>query len=269
MTDRPEATPAERAAETVGETPAETVGETTGKTTGETARETGGETPAEIVGETTGKTAGGTAGETGGETPAETVGETTGKTAGETAGKTGGEALPEAGRQARFAAEVALAERADEVAVLDLRGLAGFTDFFVIAGAGSERRRRTIVEAVERRVRERFGRKPTHLEGYPASGWMLADYVDFLVHVFSPESRDLYRIDRLWGDADRWVPPAPPSPEADADSRAADSDPPAADLDRPPADFDPPPAAEPGEAAPPPGADDESGAETGDPGAGA
>lgn len=204
-----------------------------------------------------------------GETPEKTVGETTGKTAGKTAGKTGGEALPEAGRQARFAAEVALAERADEVAVLDLRGLAGFTDFFVIAGAGSERRRRTIVEAVERRVRERFGRKPTHLEGYPASGWMLADYVDFLVHVFSPESRDLYRIDRLWGDADRWVPPVPPSPEAGTDSRAADSDPPAADLDPPPADFDPPPAAEPGEAAPPGGADRESGAETGDPGAGA
>lgn len=190
-----------------------------------------GETPAETVGET----------------PEKTVGETTGKTAGETAGKTTGEALPEAGRQARFAAEVALAERADEVAVLDLRGLAGFTDFFVIAGAASERRRRTIVEAVERRVRERFGRKPTHLEGYPASGWMLADYVDFLVHVFSPESRDLYRIDRLWGDADRWVPEAPPPP---------------------PASGTPPEEPEPGEPAPP-GADRESAAGTGDPGAGA
>lgn len=127
---------------------------------------------------------------------------------------TPGETLPEAGRQARFAAEVALAERASEVVVLDLRGLAGFTDFFVIAAAASERRRRTIVEAVERRVRERFGRKPTHLEGYPASGWMLADYVDFLVHVFSPESRDLYQIDRLWGDAERWTPEPPPQPGA-------------------------------------------------------
>lgn len=138
---------------------------------------------------------------------------------------TAGEALPEAGRQARFAAEVALAERASEVVVLDLRGLAGFTDFFVIAAAASERRRRTIVEAVERRVRERFGRKPTHLEGYPASGWMLADYVDFLVHVFSPESRDLYQIDRLWGDAERWTPEPPPPPEASSDTPETSSEP--------------------------------------------
>lgn len=178
------------------------------------------------------------------------------------------ETLPEAAVQARFAAEVALAERADEVAVLDLRGLAGFTDFFVIAGAGSERRRRTIIEAVERRVRERFGRKPTHLEGYPASGWMLADYVDFLVHVFSPESRDLYRIDRLWGDADRWIPDLPPgtpgTPETTADTPAAVPDPPGAVPETA--------GPAPGEA-PPPGSDrqsaGESGPETGDPGGGA
>lgn len=173
-----------------------------------------------------------------------------------------GETLPEAALQARFAAEVALAERADEVAVLDLRGLAGFTDFFVIAGAGSERRRRTIVEAVERRVRERFGRKPTHLEGYPASGWMLADYVDFLVHVFSPESRDLYRIDRLWGDADRWVPdPTGAVPEP----TAAVADPPEAlpGPAGPEPDETPPPGPE-SESGPESGA--EAGAATGDPG---
>ncbi len=189
-------------------------------------------------------------------------------TAEKTPEATVGETLPEAAVQARFAAEVALAERADEVAVLDLRGLAGFTDFFVIAGAGSERRRRTIIEAVERRVRERFGRKPTHLEGYPASGWMLADYVDFLVHVFSPESRDLYRIDRLWGDADRWIPDPPPgtpgTPETTADPpEAASGSPPAVPETAGPA---------PGEA-PPPGSDresaGESGPETGNPGGGA
>lgn len=192
---------------------------------------------------------------------------TTDGTAEKTPDATVGETLPEAAVQARFAAEVALAERADEVAVLDLRGLAGFTDFFVIAGAGSERRRRTIIEAVERRVRERFGRKPTHLEGYPAS-WMLADYVDFLVHVFSPESRDLYRIDRLWGDADRWIPDLPPgtpgTPETTADPpEAASGSPPAVPETAGP---------EPGEV-PPPGSDresaGESGPETGNPGGGA
>lgn len=107
---------------------------------------------------------------------------------------------------ARFAAEVALLEKAEDVVVLDLRDLAGFTDFFVIATARSERRRATIVDAVGRRLRERFRRKPAHLEGYPAAGWLLADYVDLVVHVFSPESRELYQLERLWGDANRWLP---------------------------------------------------------------
>lgn len=118
---------------------------------------------------------------------------------------------------ARFAAEVAVLEKAEDVVVLDLRGLAGFTDFFVIATARSERRRTTIVDAVERRLRERFGRKPTHLEGYPAAGWLLGDYVDFVVHVFSRESRELYQLERLWGDADRWSPEAPGAGEDPAD----------------------------------------------------
>ena len=123
---------------------------------------------------------------------------------------------PDAGAEscARFAAEVALLEKAEDAVVLDLRGLAGFTDFFVIASAGSERRRTTILDAVERGLRERFGRKPMHLEGYPAAGWLLGDYADFVVHVFSPESRELYQLERLWGDAGRWRP-EPPVPAGD------------------------------------------------------
>lgn len=121
---------------------------------------------------------------------------------------------------ARFAAEIALLEKGEEVVVLDLRGLAGFTDFFVIATARSERRRATIVDAVERRLRERFGRKSTHREGYPAAGWLLGDYVDFVVHVFSPESRELYQLEKLWGDAGRWFP----EPPAASDGAASPSD---------------------------------------------
>ena len=124
---------------------------------------------------------------------------------------------------ARLSAEAALIEKADEVVVLDLRGLAGFTDFFVIGTAQSERRRRTIVEAVQRCLRERFGRKPMHVEGYPAAGWLLADYVDFVVHVFSPESRELYQLERLWGDAGRWYPEPLPAAAAAAADTAADT----------------------------------------------
>ncbi len=117
---------------------------------------------------------------------------------------------------ARFAAEVALSELGEDVVVLDLRGLAGFTDFFVIGSAATERRRRTIVDAVESRVRERFGRKPMHLEGYPASGWLLADYVDFVVHIFAPETRSLYQLEKLWGDAARFAPEPRATPPGDA-----------------------------------------------------
>ena len=138
--------------------------------------------------------------------------------------------LPESGRQARFAAGVALAELASEVVVLDLRGLAGFTDFFVIATADSERRRRTVAEAVERRVREEFGRKPTHLEGFPSAGWLLADYVDFVVHIFAGETRDLYQLERLWGDAERWVPERPPADPVPRAAPAGGGETPAADA---------------------------------------
>ena len=126
------------------------------------------------------------------------------------------ESVPNASAEscARFSAEVAQLERAEDVVVLDLRGLAAFTDFFVIATAGSERRRKTIVDAVERRVRERVGRKPVHLEGYPAAGWLLADYVDFVFHVFSRESRELYQLEKLWGDAGRWYPEPHPGDTA-------------------------------------------------------
>ena len=110
------------------------------------------------------------------------------------------------------AAETALAEQAAEVVVLDLRGLAGFTDYFVIGTAATERRRQTVMDAIERCLRRRFRRKPRHFEGYPSAGWLLADYVDFVVHIFSPESRTMYRLERLWGDAARWSPTPPEKP---------------------------------------------------------
>ncbi len=125
----------------------------------------------------------------------------------------------------RWAARLAREEKADDVVVLDLRGIADFTDFFVIASAASERRRRTVVDRVEVGIRERFGRKPLHLEGYPAGGWVLADYVDFVVHVLSPEWRESVQLERLWGDAERLEPEAAEPPEDPAARPAAERDP--------------------------------------------
>ncbi len=115
----------------------------------------------------------------------------------------------------RHAARIALEEKAEDVLVLDLRGIADFADFFVIATAASERRRRTVADRVDAGLRERFGRKPNHLEGYPSGGWVLADYLDFVVHVFSPEWRESVQLERLWGDARRFAPD-PPAPPGDA-----------------------------------------------------
>lgn len=101
-----------------------------------------------------------------------------------------------------IAVRTALEKKAEDVAVLDLRKAAGFTDFFVICTGSNPRQIGAIVDAVERAVREECGEKPTLVEG-EASRWVLLDYFDFLVHVFNPESRTFYDLERLWGSAER------------------------------------------------------------------
>ncbi len=102
----------------------------------------------------------------------------------------------------RAAVDSALAKKADEVLVLDLRGIASFTDFFILCTGQSNRQLRSIADGVEESLRARR-RKPSHVEGYPNGEWILMDYVDFVVHVFTPSSRSYYDLERLWGDADR------------------------------------------------------------------
>jgi ribosome-associated protein len=102
----------------------------------------------------------------------------------------------------RAAVEATRDKKALEIVVLDLRGIASFTDYFLIC-AGSSRRQ---IETIADEVREKLGkakRKPTHIEGYPRGDWILMDYVDFVVHVFTPQSRAYYDLERLWGDAKR------------------------------------------------------------------
>ncbi|GAB4376076.1 MAG: ribosome silencing factor [Acidobacteriota bacterium] len=94
-----------------------------------------------------------------------------------------------------------LAERkAEELVVIDLRGRIPFADFFVICHGTSERQVRSLAEAVEGEVRERTGLRPRR-EGELGAEWVLLDYGDVLVHVFSEAGREYYRLDRLWGDA--------------------------------------------------------------------
>jgi ribosome-associated protein len=98
------------------------------------------------------------------------------------------------------AVRVLHARKAEELAVLDLRDRIPFADYFVVCHGTSERQVRSLAEAVESEVREATGQKPRK-EGQLGAEWILLDYGDVLVHVFSPDARDFYRLDRLWGDA--------------------------------------------------------------------
>ena len=93
-------------------------------------------------------------------------------------------------------------KKAIELVVLDLRKAAGFTDFFVICSGTNPRQIRAIADAVVDALAEQ-GAKPAHVEGYDRSEWILLDYFDFIVHVFAPETRLFYGLERLWGSAER------------------------------------------------------------------
>ncbi|HZP46935.1 MAG TPA: ribosome silencing factor [Vicinamibacterales bacterium] len=104
--------------------------------------------------------------------------------------------------QIELAVRAADDKQAIELVVLDLRKAAGFTDFFVICSGTNPRQIRAIADAVMEALAAQ-GAKPAHVEGYERSEWILLDYFDFIVHVFAPETRLFYGLERLWGSAER------------------------------------------------------------------
>jgi ribosome-associated protein len=104
------------------------------------------------------------------------------------------------------AARAAAAKQAVDVTILDVHGLIVITDYFVIASGETDRQVKTIVEEVERAVRD-LGEKPVRREGDASSRWVLLDYIDVVVHVFAQEEREYYDLERLWRDAPRlgWI----------------------------------------------------------------
>ena len=93
-------------------------------------------------------------------------------------------------------------KKASEFVVLDLRKAAAFTDFFLICSASNARQIRAIADAVIEALAV-DGLKPAHVEGYDRSEWVLVDYFDFIVHIFTRETRLFYGLERLWGNAER------------------------------------------------------------------
>jgi len=100
------------------------------------------------------------------------------------------------------AVDAAQAKKAEALTVLDLRAASGFTDYFVICTGTNVRQVRAIADGVVAAL-SRMGMKPAHIEGYDRSEWILLDYFDFVVHVFAPETRLFYSLERLWGSAAR------------------------------------------------------------------
>ncbi len=100
------------------------------------------------------------------------------------------------------AVKAALDKKALDVVVLDLRNTPAFTDFFVLCSGQSTRQVKAITDAVEETLRA-AKIKPAHVEGYDRAEWILMDYFTFIVHVFTPQTRAFYSLERLWGDAER------------------------------------------------------------------
>jgi len=100
------------------------------------------------------------------------------------------------------AVRAALDKKGQDVVVLDLRDTPAFTDFFVLCSGLNPRQVKAIADAVEETLRASKVR-PAHVEGYDRAEWVLMDFFNFIVHVFTPQTRTFYGLERLWGDAER------------------------------------------------------------------
>jgi ribosome-associated protein len=97
--------------------------------------------------------------------------------------------------------EMALDRKAEDVVSLDLRAMSGFADYFLICSGRSDRQCRAIHDAIHLGMKQRHGILPSRVEGVTEGRWILMDYLDVVIHVFTPETRERYRLEQLWGEA--------------------------------------------------------------------
>jgi ribosome-associated protein len=97
-------------------------------------------------------------------------------------------------------AELAADRKAIDIVVLDVRGVVGYTDLFVICSGNTERQAKAIHDAVHQGLKDRHRLLPRRVEGATEARWILMDYLDVVVHVFTPETRAYYRLETLWGE---------------------------------------------------------------------
>jgi ribosome-associated protein len=94
-------------------------------------------------------------------------------------------------------------KKAIDIVALDLRDVAGYTDFFLICSGGTDRQTKAIHDGIHEGMKKDHGVLPRRVEGLGQARWILMDYLDCVVHVFTPDMRDYYRLEQLWGDVPR------------------------------------------------------------------
>jgi ribosome-associated protein len=104
---------------------------------------------------------------------------------------------------ARRLAALADSKKAEDLVVLDMRGLVAYTDFLAICTARNDRQAKAIVDEVRLQVKHETGLLPGGVDGAGEAGWIILDYLDCVLHVFTPEARDRYQLEDLWRDAAR------------------------------------------------------------------
>jgi ribosome-associated protein len=102
---------------------------------------------------------------------------------------------------AQTIAEYASERKALDIVQLDLRGIIGYADYFIICTGRSDRQAKAIHDAIHQGIKTTYGILPRRVEGLTEGRWILMDYLDVVVHVFTPETRGYYRLEQLWGEA--------------------------------------------------------------------
>ena len=97
-------------------------------------------------------------------------------------------------------ASLAADKKAVDVIELDVRGVLGYTDFFLVCSGNTARQTKAIHDGIHQSLKDEHGLLPRRGEGGRAATWILMDYLDVVVHIFTPDARDFYRLEQLWGE---------------------------------------------------------------------
>lgn len=110
--------------------------------------------------------------------------------------------------EVQLAVRCAADKKALDIKVLDLREVATFTEYFVIAGGSNQRQVQAIADEITEQLKKQLSTRAVRTEGYNAAEWVLLDFGDFIVHIFNKEAREFYDLERLWRDAQKVELPA-------------------------------------------------------------